>query len=152
MKKSRVHAVAGVLGLTLITLFFTSTVVVELVGNESAIVRVKTLILFGVLVLVPSMIVAGGTGRILAGRRTNARIQAKKKRMTAIGVIGLTILVPCAVVLQRLSATGDFSTAFYVIQAIELVAGATNITLMGLNVRDGRSLAGRSAVKLAGSR
>lgn len=152
MTKSRVHAVAGVLGLTLIVLFFTSSVVVELAGDESAVVRVKTLILFGVLVLVPSMMVTGATGRLLAGQRNNARIQAKKKRMVAIGSIGLAILVPCAVVLQRLAVAGDFGTAFYVIQAVELVGGAVNITLMGLNVRDGRSLAGRSAVKMAGSR
>jgi hypothetical protein len=32
---------------------------------------------------------------------------------------------------------------FYVVQAIELIAGATNFVLMGLNVRDGLRMAGR---------
>jgi len=30
-----------------------------------------------------------------------------------------------------------------VVQVIELIAGATNLTLMGLNVRDGLRLSGR---------
>lgn len=147
--KSRVHAIAGTLGLTLVVLFFTSSIVVELIGDEHLITRVKALILFGVLILVPSMMVAGGTGRILAGQRQNPRILAKKRRMIGIAAIGLTVLVPCAVILQRLSAAGDFTTAFYVIQAVELLGGAINMTLMGMNVRDGRQLAGRSVVKTA---
>src|ERR1051326_635555 len=103
MMKSRVHAVAGFVGLTLIVLFFTSSVVVELIGDEQAVARGKTLILFGVLVLVPSMMVVGATGRILAGRRDGPLIRAKKKRMIGVAAIGLTVLVPCAVVLQRLA-------------------------------------------------
>ncbi|MGH4025976.1 MAG: hypothetical protein ACRDRV_15480 [Pseudonocardiaceae bacterium] len=147
--KSRVHAVAGFVGLTLIVLFFTSSVVVELIGDEHAVARVKTLILFGVLILVPSMMVTGGTGRILAGRRDSPLIRAKKKRMVAVAVIGLTVLVPCAVILQRLAVAGEFDTAFYTIQIVELIGGAVNITLMGLNVRAGRLLAGRSPVRAA---
>lgn len=147
--KSRVHAVAGFVGLTLIVLFFTSSVVVELIGDEHAVARVKTLILFGVLVLVPSMMVVGATGRILAGQRDSPLIRAKKKRMIVVAAIGLTVLVPCAVVLQRLAVSGDFDTAFYAIQTVELIGGAVNITLMGLNVRAGRLLAGRSPVRAA---
>ncbi|MGH4024076.1 MAG: hypothetical protein ACRDRV_05770 [Pseudonocardiaceae bacterium] len=147
--KSRVHAVAGFVGLTLIVLFFTSSVVVELIGDEHAVTRVKTLILFGVLVLVPSMMVVGATGRILAGRRDSPLIRAKKKRMIGVAAIGLTVLVPCAVVLQRLAVAGDFDTAFYAIQTVELIGGAVNIVLLGLNVRAGRLLAGRSPVRAA---
>ncbi len=150
--KSRVHVIAGVLGLTLIVLFFTSSIVVETIGDEHAVGRVKTMILFGVLVLVPSMMVTGATGRILAGKRENPLIRAKKQRMVAVATIGLTVLVPCAVTLQRLSAAGDFGTVFYIIQAVELVGGAVNITLMALNIRDGRLLAGRSAVRVVPSR
>ena len=38
---------------------------------------------------------------------------------------------------------GSFDIAFYVVQAIELVAGAANLVLMGLNVHAGRRMAGR---------
>lgn len=150
--KSRVHAVAGILGLTLITLFFISSVTSELIGDEQLISQVKKMILFGVLILVPSMIVTGASGRVLAGKRSAPRIRVKKRRMAVIAVIGLTVLVPCAVVLQRLAAGGDFGSTFYMLQAVELIGGGINITLMGLNVRDGRVLAGRTVASLARSR
>ncbi|HXX85674.1 MAG TPA: hypothetical protein VEN29_17060, partial [Casimicrobiaceae bacterium] len=38
---------------------------------------------------------------------------------------------------------GEFDTAFYLVQALELAAGATNITLLSLNLRDGLKLMGR---------
>jgi len=42
-----------------------------------------------------------------------------------------------------LAAAGEFNTAFYAVQALELVAGAANLTLMGMNIRDGLTLSGR---------
>ena len=41
---------------------------------------------------------------------------------------------------------GSFDTTFYVVQVVELIAGATNLTLMGLNVRDGLRMTGRLRV------
>jgi hypothetical protein len=38
---------------------------------------------------------------------------------------------------------GEFDTAFYAVQALELAAGAANITLLGLNMRDGLRMKGR---------
>jgi len=52
------------------------------------------------------------------------------------------VLVPCAIFLNRWAAASTFDTTFYVVQAIELLAGATNLVLMGLNVRDGLRMAG----------
>jgi len=141
--RSRVHAIAGILGLTLITLFFTASITVELGGGEQAVTQVKLLIVFGLLVLVPSMIVTGGSGRSLIGRRSSPLIRLKQKRMIAIGTIGLGVLTPCAILLQQLSANGDFTTTFYAIQATELIGGAANITLMALNLRAGLLLTGR---------
>lgn len=45
--------------------------------------------------------------------------------------------------LNRWAAASSFDSAFYVVQTIELVAGATNLVLMGLNARDGLRMAGR---------
>ncbi len=36
-----------------------------------------------------------------------------------------------------------FDTTFYAVQALELAAGAANITLLGLNIRNGLKLNGR---------
>jgi hypothetical protein len=56
------------------------------------------------------------------------------------------VLVPCAIILDRWAAAGAFDASFYAVQAIELVAGAVNLTLMGLNVRDGLRMTGRLRV------
>ena len=56
---------------------------------------------------------------------------------------GLLVLVPCALVLNRWAAAGAFDAMFYAVQALELVAGAVNLTLMGLNIRDGLRISGR---------
>jgi hypothetical protein len=141
--KSRVHAIAGSFSLTLITLFFTSSVVVELAGDHGAIATVKQWILYGVAVLIPSMMITGGTGRAMIGRRRAPVLRGKQRRMIAAAVIGITILIPCAIILQRLAAAGDFGATFSVIQGIELAGGAVNITLLALNVRSGMLLTGR---------
>jgi len=44
---------------------------------------------------------------------------------------------------------GEFDTTFYVVQAFELAAGAANITLLGLNIRDGLKIKGRLSRRLA---
>jgi hypothetical protein len=89
------------------------------------------------------MAAAGGSGMFLARSRKGRLVDAKKKRMAFIAANGLLVLVPCAMVLNRWAAAGTFDTAFYVVQAIELVAGAANLALMGLNVRDKLRSAGR---------
>lgn len=68
---------------------------------------------------------------------------SKKKRMPFIAVNGLFVLVPSAIFLNRWAALGAFDTMFYLVQSVELVAGAANLTLMGLNIRDGLKISGR---------
>ena len=53
------------------------------------------------------------------------------------------ILIPCALFLASKARAGQFDAAFYTVQSLELVARATNITLLGLNLRDGLRLTGR---------
>lgn len=146
----RIHPAAGILGFVTILSFWTSTVAVEVLGSHQVILAVKTGILWGMIVLIPSLAIAGATGFKLAGNVSKGPVAAKKRRMPFIAANGILILIPCAVVLQRLAAAGDFGTAFYAVQAIELIAGATNIALMGLNIRDGfRMTKGRRAAAAA---
>lgn len=56
---------------------------------------------------------------------------------------GLLILIPAALYLATLASRGEFGGLFYAIQTIELVAGAVNLMLMSLNIRDGFRLTGR---------
>jgi hypothetical protein len=140
----RVHLVAGLLAPLCIATFFLSTILTELFGSHAAVAQLKWLIVTpGLWIMVPLMAAAGGSGMFLARSRKGRLVDAKKKRMPFIAANGLLVLVPCAIVLNRWSAAGAFDTTFYVVQAIELVAGATNLVLMGLNARDGLRMAGR---------
>jgi hypothetical protein len=144
MTLKRVHFVAALLATLTIALFFVSTVVVEALGNPSAVARVKSLIVMpGLLVLVPAIAVTGGTGFVVSRGWQGTLVARKKRRMPVIAANGLLILVPAAIVLDRWAAAGAFDTHFSLVQAVELIAGGTNLTLMGLNIRDGLRLSGR---------
>ncbi len=138
--KKRIHAVAGIVALTLVATFMMATIVVEIAGDRSAIAAVKTAIVFALFVLVPSVIIAGATGRSMAAGRQAPVFRRKRRRAALIAVVGIVVLVPCAVVLQIMAVDGDFGTAFATIQAVELAGGLVNLTLLSLNVRDGRRL------------
>lgn len=55
---------------------------------------------------------------------------------------GIMILLPYAFFLYGKAASGETDATFYALQVVELLAGATNFSLMALNVRDGRKLSG----------
>ncbi|WHP67558.1 hypothetical protein [Phaeobacter inhibens] len=65
--------------------------------------------------------------------------------MPIIGANGLLVLVPMAFFLESRAAAGQFDATFYSLQVVELLAGATNLVLMGLNMRDGIRLSGKAA-------
>lgn len=148
MIKLRIHAIAGVLGFLTIMAFWLSTLVSEVFGSLANIATVKNAILWGLIVLVPCLAVTGATGVSLAKRRNDPRVSAKKKRMPLIAGNGLVVLVPSAICLAYLANNGNFGTAFYAVQALELIVGAVNLTLMGLNIRDGFALR-KSAQQIA---
>nr|WP_298639549.1 hypothetical protein [uncultured Cardiobacterium sp.] len=57
--------------------------------------------------------------------------------MSLIAANGLFILLPCAFSLYDRAAAGQFDAIFYAVQTLELLAGATNLALLGLSMRDG---------------
>jgi hypothetical protein len=141
--KSRIHAVAGIVALLCILSFWTSTVISELLFSSEAIVAVKRGILYAMGVLIPAIAATGGSGFVLARNRRGRLLDQKKRRMPVIALNGLLILVPAAFYLHAKAAAGEFDDVFYAVQAVELLAGAINIVLMSLNLRDGLRLAGR---------
>jgi hypothetical protein len=70
-------------------------------------------------------------------------VESKKKRMPFIALNGVLVLLPAAFYLHSKALAGDFDTNFYAIQAVELIAGATNLWLLSKNMYDGLKLAGR---------
>ncbi|MDD0967759.1 MULTISPECIES: hypothetical protein [Pseudomonas] len=140
----RLHLAASLLALLCITTFFLSTILVETLGTPHSIALLKQLIVSpGLWVLVPAMALAGASGMLLSRSRQGRLVNSKKKRMPFISANGLLILVPCAIALNLWASKGSFDTRFYIVQIIELIAGATNLALMGLNACDGLRLSGR---------
>ncbi|WP_299923128.1 FAD-dependent oxidoreductase [uncultured Pelagimonas sp.] len=152
--KTRVHAIAGALCLLTILTFWTSTIISEVFGSYETIAMVKGMILKGMFILIPAMAIVGASGASLGKGRRDALVSAKMKRMPIIAANGLLILVPMAFLLEARASAGTFDGLFYLLQGVELVAGAVNLTLMGLNMRDGIRLSGKGtsqdSVKLTG--
>lgn len=137
-----IHPMAGGVALVTIATFWLSTALSEIFGSEAMVVAVKTAIPWGFLLLIPAIALAGGTGFGLAKGRRGGLVGAKIKRMPMIGANGVLILIPSALFLASKASTASFDSAFYAVQALELAAGAANITLLGLNMRDGLKMKG----------
>ena len=142
----KIHPLAAMIATLCIAVFFTSSLVVELFGSHELIAKVKHLIVMpGLFILVPAIATAGATGFALSKNRKGRLVEGKKKRMPIIGLNGIIILLPCAIILNQWAALGSFDTKFYLVQVIELLAGAVNLRLMAINIRDGFKLSKRSA-------
>ena len=146
---TKLHPIAGVIGFVTILTFWLSTVTSELFGSTAAIAAVKETIPWGFWFWCrrsPSPARPASVG----SASSDPRIVSKKRRMPIIAANGIFILIPAALYLAMLASRGAFGTAFYAVQAIELLAGAVNLSLMALNIRDGfRLTAGRRARRRA---
>ena len=141
---NKIHPIAACIATLCIAIFFTSTIVVEIGGSYEMIATVKHLIVLpGLFILVPAIAITGGTGFVLSKTGKGVLVENKKKRMPFIAANGILILLPTAIFLEQWAVAGLFDSRFYVVQGVELIAGATNLTLMSLNIRDGLKLSGR---------
>ena len=138
-----VHPAAGAVALVMILTFWLSTTLSELFANQSVVTMVKTAIPWGFLILVPAMMIVGASGFRLGKTWRGPLIAKKRARMPFIAVNGLLVLIPAALYLSFKAQAGAFDAGFYAVQVLELVAGALNITLLTLNMRDGLRLKGR---------
>lgn len=137
-----IHPVAGVLAMLAIATFWFATVLSELFAVQATVVAVKVAIPWGFLLLVPALALTGGSGFALAKGRGGLLV-TKRKRMQLIAANGIFILMPSAFFLAAKASSTEFDIAFYTVQTLELVAGASNLILLGLNLRDGLKLTGR---------
>lgn len=135
--KRRIHAAAAMLTLLFLTAFWISTVVSELFLTAAAVAQVKISIAYALLGFVPVMMLTAASGFLMGGKGRHPLLLAKRKRMPFIAANGLLILVPAAVFLSLRAQAGLMDGVFYGVQALELAAGAANLALIGLNIRDG---------------
>ena len=144
MKKSIIHAIAGALAMLIVAAFWTSTLVSELFMGQEAVKIVKHAIAYyGLIPLLVLMAGTGGSGFVRAQGRKGRIVEEKKKRMPKIGANGLLVMIPCALFLNSKAATDELDTMFYAVQAVELIVGLLQLTLLGRSFRDGLKLAGR---------
>jgi len=141
--KKLIHPIAGAVAILTIATFWLLTAVSELSGSHAATIAVKTTVPWGLLLLVPALAITGGTGFGASNGRQPKLITTKIRRTALSGANGLLVLVPSALFLAYKAGGGEFDSAFYVVQAVELIAGAVNIALLGLNMRDGFRMTGR---------
>ena len=145
---NKIHPVAAIIATLCIATFFTSTLLVELFGSHESIAMIKSLIVVpGLFILVPAIAATGGTGFALAKNRKGRLVERKKRRMPFIVANGILILLPAAIFLDQWATSGSFDTKFYIVQGLELLAGAVNLTLMSLNIRDGLKMTGNKVFK-----
>ena len=148
MNKIAIHAAAGTLAMLLVASFWTSTLVSELFLDTQAIVAVKqTIAKYGLVCLVIAMAATGGSGFALGKDRKGRLVEEKKKRMSIIGANGMLLMIPSAIFLSIKATAGEFDAMFYMVQAIELVVGLIQLTLLGKNFKAGLRLSGRLRVK-----
>lgn len=138
-----VHKIGGAIAFATIAIFWISTVVAELAFDAATVTLVKTAIPYGFLLLIPALIATGVSGLRLAKGRRGGVLGAKLRRMPVIAANGLFVLVPAALFLAARAQAGTFDAAFYAVQALELTAGAINLSLMSLNIRDGLRMTAR---------
>jgi hypothetical protein len=145
--KSKLHGFFGAVALLCIAAFWTSTVVSELFMDSASVAAVKSAVLSAMWVFIPVMAATGGSGFSLARLRSGRLVSVKQRRMKLVAANGLLVLLPSAYMLAEWANAGQFDTGFYALQGVELIAGALNLTLLSLNMRDGLRLTGRLSAK-----
>lgn len=140
--KSKLHAIFGAVALLCIATFWLSTVVSELFMDQVSVAAVKNAVLSGMWLLIPAMVATGGSGFALAKGRSGRIVTTKGLRMKIAAGNGLLVLLPSAFTLASWANAGRFDGMFYALQTIELLAGAVNISLLMMNMRDGLKLSG----------
>ena len=77
--------------------------------------------------LVPALAATGGSGFLLARGRRAGLVGAKIKRMPFIAGNGIMVLILSALFLASKAKAAEFDAAFYTVQTLELVAGASPV-------------------------
>ncbi|MCP1575969.1 ferredoxin-NADP reductase [Herbaspirillum rubrisubalbicans] len=135
-----IHPIAGLVAILAVSTFWLSTAFSELFSSRATVIAVKMAIPWGFLLLVPALAVTGSSGLLLSKGQRQGVVGVKRKCLPFIAANGLLILMPAALFLASKAKVGNFDAEFYAVQALELTAGALNITLLFLNMRAGLAL------------
>ncbi|WP_017220534.1 hypothetical protein [Moritella dasanensis] len=132
-----IHKVAAILAFLLITSFLTSTIIADLLATPEKIAQVKNTILMFIPILILAMMATGLSAKKLYPSAVTGKFKLKQTRLKVAAINGTLILLPAAIVLAKWSALGQFDGLYWTVQILEVIAGMTNLTMIGLNIRDG---------------
>lgn len=134
---TRAHLAAATGAIAMIIAFLLVSAISEITGNSGEIRAARQGIVLALPLLITCLATAGITGLRLAGRSRSAAVRAKKRRLAAAAVIGLTVLIPCAVLLDYLAAARTGGPLVTGLEAGEWAFGSANLWLLALNFRAG---------------
>lgn len=135
------HRVSAIGAMLTICSYLISSLVAEISSNFTLIYQVKAYIVFSLPLLVIFMMLTVFSGQRI-GNSNHPVVKRKLRRLKIIGTNG-TMLVILAVVLYLKASRGSFDSTFWILQAIELIFGFSNIVLMVAMAVDGMRLSGR---------
>ncbi|MDX2320839.1 MAG: hypothetical protein QNK26_09635 [Moritella sp.] len=141
-----IHKITAILAFLIIASFLTSTIIADIFATPEQIAQVKGTILLFIPVLILAMMATGKTAKKLYPGAMTGIFKVKQRRLKVAAINGTLILLPAAIVLANWSALGQFDELYWTVQILEIIAGTTNLTMIGLNIRDGIRL-GRNAKK-----
>lgn len=141
--KSKIHAIAGVLGFVCVLTFTASTVTSLLAGGNEVTAAAKGFNFVGMFALLPALLVAGASGVSLLGKRVDPLAAAKQKRGPIAFMTSLFVLLPSSYFLSSWAADATLDGWFYGVQALELAGSGVCLFMIGANIRDGLALRGR---------
>jgi len=144
-----IHKTAAILALVLITSFLTSTIIADLFATPQQIAHVKSTILMFIPGLILAMMVTGISAKKLYPGVMKGALKIKETRMKIAAINGVIVLLPAAIVLARWSALGQFDGLYWTVQILEIIAGMINLTMIGLNIRDGIRLGAKAKKRTA---
>jgi hypothetical protein len=154
---ARAHLAAAAIAVAMITAFLAVSAVTELAGSPGEVRAARQGIVTGLPLLVACLATTGITGRRLAGRSRSSVIRAKQRRLAAAAVIGLAVLIPCALLLYFPAAARAGRPAVTALEITEWAFGSVNLCLLVLNFRAGLRMSKRrgspaGSAELSGSR
>jgi len=139
--KTKLHLIGAITATLCIATFFGFSLLGELFGTHTFVAQIKSSIVFpGLFILIPAMAITGITGNLLAKGKGGKLIKQKLFRTKLAAANGALILLPAAIVLNRWAQAGQFEISFYLLQGVELIAGAINLYLLMKNATSGRRL------------
>lgn len=138
----RIHFLATIVAVMTILSFFSISLYAEILGEKTLIKTVKEFILFALPIMIISMPSLAISGNKLAGKSKNSLIIQKSRRMKFIMFNGF-VLVFLAIYLYYRSHYREIDNTFFLLQLTEFAFGLINLTLIGLNARNGMQLSGK---------